>query len=96
MIFNTNILTLADLGAYASRLFAVGELPEFVNVDDWMPHVKDVGVFMAVGVVFLTPLPRNVYEKLKSNRFVSILLMLVLFWISVYFIFCEGANPMVY
>ncbi len=96
MIFNTNLPTLGDLGAYVSRLFTVGELPEYVNANDWITHVKDVGVFMAAGVVFLTPLPRNIYEKLKANRFISVLLMLALFWISVYFIFCEGANPMVY
>ncbi|MBO5700829.1 MAG: MBOAT family protein [Clostridia bacterium] len=96
MIFNTNLPTLGDLGAYVSRLFAVGELPEYVNANDWIVHVKDVGIFMAAGVIFLTPWPRNIYEKLKANKFISILLMLVLFWISVYFIFCEGANPMVY
>ena len=96
LIFNTNLTTLSDLGAYLCRLFAVGGLPEYVNVNDWIPHIKDVGVFMTVGCVFLTPLPRNIYEKLKAKRAVSILLMLVLFWLSVYFIYCEGANPMVY
>ena len=96
MIFNTNLPTLGDLSAYVCRLFALGELPEYVNSGDWVTHVKDVGIFMAVGVIFVTPLPRYVYERLKANRFISILLMLALFWISVYLIFCEGANPMVY
>lgn len=95
-IFNTNLTTLSDLGAYVCRLFAVGGLPEYVNISDWVVHLKDVGVYMAVGIIFLTPVPRRIYEKLKSYRFISILLMLILFWISVYFIFCEGANPMVY
>ena len=36
-------------------------------------------------------------KKIKKLALVTfILYMLVLFWISVYFIFCEGANPMVY
>ena len=96
LIFNTNLTTLADLGTYVCRLFAVGELPEYINVNDWIPHIKDVGVFMIVGCVFLTPLPRNIYEKLKASKVASIILMLALFWISVYFIYCEGANPMVY
>jgi hypothetical protein len=51
---------------------------------------------MAVGIVFLTPLPRRIYERFKGNLLFSILLMLILFWVSVYFIFVEGANPMVY
>jgi hypothetical protein len=96
LIFNTNLTTLYDLGAYLCRLFAVGGLPEYVNVNDWIPHIKDVGVFMTVGCVFLTPLPRNIYEKLKASKVASIILMLALFWLSVYFIYCEGANPMVY
>jgi hypothetical protein len=96
-IFNTNITTLADLGCYISRLFPFfSELPEYVNPQDWLPHLKDVGIYMAVGVIFLTPLPRKIYESLRSRKAICILLMLVLFWLSVYFIFVEGANPMVY
>jgi hypothetical protein len=51
---------------------------------------------MAVGIVFLTPLPRRIYEKLKYCTPLAVAFMLVLFWLSVYLIFCEGANPMVY
>ena len=51
---------------------------------------------MAVGVIFLTPLPRRVYDKFKNIKPLAVAVMLVLFWLSVYLIFCEGANPMVY
>ena len=97
VIFNTNILTLADLGIYFTRLFPVfSETPEYVDSMDWVRHLKDVGAYMAVGVVFLTPLPRRVYEKFKNIKPLAIAVMLALFWLSVYLIFCEGANPMVY
>ena len=97
VIFNTNILTLADLGVYFTRLFPVfSETPEYVDPMDWVRHLKDVGAYMAVGVVFLTPLPRRVYEKFKNIKPLAIAVMLALFWLSVYLIFCEGANPMVY
>lgn len=96
-IFNTNIHTLADLGTYFTRLFPFfSETPEYVNPSDWARHLKDVGIYMAVGVIFLTPLPRRVYEKIKNIKPVAIAVMLALFWLSVYLIFCEGANPMVY
>ena len=96
-IFNTNILTLGDLAVYFSRLFPFfSELPEYVEKSDWMRHINDVGVYMAVGAVFLTPLPRKVYEKCKNIKPLAITVMLALFWLSVYLIFCEGANPMVY
>ena len=96
LIFNTNLHTLGDLGVYFCRMFAIGGTPEFINPEDFLPHLKDVGAYMAVGIVFLTPFPRRIYERLKNNRVASVLLMLILFWISVYFIFVEGANPMVY
>ena len=96
-VFNTNILTLADLGVYFSRLFPFfSTLPEYVEPNDWVRHLGDVGAYMAVGIVFLTPLPRKIYEKLKYCTPLAVALMLVLFWLSVYLIFCEGANPMVY
>ncbi len=96
-IFNTNILTLADLGTYFTRLFPFfSETPEYVDPSDWVRHFKDVGIYMSVGVIFLTPLPRRVYEKIKNIKPVAIAVMLALFWLSVYLIFCEGANPMVY
>ena len=96
-LFNTNLLTLEDLLTYLGRLFPFfGEVPEYINNEDILVHLKDVGAYMVVGIVFLTPLPRRIYEKISNIKPLSVLLMLVLFWLSVYFIFCEGANPMVY
>ncbi len=97
VIFNTNLTTLADLGAYLTRLLPFfGETPEYVNPTDWVVHLKDVGAYMAVGVLFLTPLPRRLYEKCRQLKPLAVTVMLVLFWLSVYLVFCEGANPMVY
>ena len=97
VIFNTNITTLADLGTYIGRLFPLfGEAPDYINPDDWRVIIGDTGIFMAIGVVFLTPLPRRIYERFKDNKLLAITVMLVLFWLSVYLVFCEGANPMVY
>ena len=41
-------------------------------------------------------LDEETYEKYKNIKPLGITVMLVLFWLSVYLIFCEGANPMVY
>jgi alginate O-acetyltransferase complex protein AlgI len=96
-IFNTNILTLSDLGVYFTRLFPFFlETPEYVDPTDWIRHLNDVGAYIAVSVLFLTPLPRRIYEKYKNIKPLAIAVMLALFWLSVYLIFCEGANPMVY
>lgn len=95
-IFNTNLPTLGDLSAYFCRLFAIGGLPEYVNPNDWITLIGDVGAYMAVGIIFLTPLPRRIYEKYRYIKPLAVTFMLILFWLSVYLIFCEGANPMVY
>ena len=97
LFFNTNITTLADLGAYFGRLFPIfGSASDYVNPNDWIVILKDVGIFAAIGILFLTPMPRRIYEKYKDNKPLTVSVMLVLFWLSVYLIFCEGANPMVY
>ncbi len=96
VIFNTNLPTLGELGAYICRLFAVGGAPEFVNPDDWRIILEDVGLYMAAGLVFLTPLPRRIFEKLRSVKPLAVAIALILFWLSVYVIITEGSNPMVY
>ena len=97
VIFNTNLTTLADLSAYIGRLLPLGGgTPDYVNTDDWRVLLKDTGIFAVIGVIFLTPLPRRIYERFKDNKLLTVTVMLVLFWLSVYLIFCEGANPMVY
>lgn len=95
-IFNTNLLTLGDLGTYLCRLFSIGGTPEYVNPKDWVILLRDVGAYMVVGMIFLTPLPRKLYERFRHIKPLALTVMLILFWLSVYLIFCEGANPMVY
>ncbi len=95
-IFNTNISTLGDLAVYIGRLFSIGETPEFVDPGDWIRLIKDVGAYMVVGLLFVTPLPRRIYEKMRGRKLLAVVVTLALFWLSIYFIICEGANPMVY
>ena len=38
----------------------------------------------------------KLYEKVKNIKPLTVTVMILLFWLSVYLIFCEGANPMVY
>ncbi len=97
VLFNTFIPTLSGLGSYFARLFPFfGETPEYVSSTDVLFHLGDSLPYMLAGILFLTPLPRRIYERLKEKHFIIVPIMLVLFWMSVYFIFRDGANPMVY
>ncbi len=96
VIFNPNIASLAELGTYFGRLFAAGGSPEYVNPQDWLVLLKESGVYMAVGVLFLSPLPRKLYEKYRNIKPLALAVFVALFWLSIYVIVCEGANPMVY
>lgn len=96
VIFNTNLTTVSDLLVYLGRLWPFGEVPPQVSSGDWLRHLGSSGVLMLVGVLFLTPMPRMIFEKLRRYKWVTAVIALAMFWASTYLIFCEGANPMVY
>lgn len=96
VIFNTNLTTVSDLLVYLGRLWPFGEVPPQVSSGDWLRHLGSSGVLMLVGVLFLTPMPRMIFEKLRRYKWVTAVIALATFWASTYLIFCEGANPMVY
>ena len=60
----------------------------------WM-LVKQFWWLFIIGVIFCTPYPFKLYEKFRST-FVVRLLLLVLFWLSVWQIIRGGSNPFMY
>lgn len=97
VLFNTNLTDLSQISIYVSRLFAIGEIPEYVNAGDFLYLIKDVGYHIGFSVLFLTPVPRAAFECIKEkSQFVSSLIAIILFWMSIYNIVLNGANVMVY
>ncbi len=95
MIFR--IATPQELGVYFTRLFPfLGETPDTVYALDFLPYVRGLGHLMAAGIVFATPLPRRLFEKIKGRIWLSIPILLILFWYSVYLIANGADNPFMY
>ncbi len=88
----------ADLGVYLSRMFPFfTETPDYVSSQDWMKYVSGMnGAVLLLGLLFCTPLPRRLYEKIKSKPLVVIPLLLALFWYSVYLAACGANDPFLY
>ena len=95
MIFK--VRTLNDIGVYFSRMFPFfAETPEYVFAQDWVRYAKGLGWLMVFGVIFATPLPRMIYERLKRYPAVIIPVMLCIFWYAVYLAATCANNPFLY
>ena len=90
------VTDLSKLGIYFERLFPFlpGE-PFMVNPNDWEKYMGMYGVLMAIGILFCTNLPRRIYERIK-HTFVGTLILLAIFWASVYYLYLGLNDPFLY
>lgn len=89
--------TMSDVGVYLSRMFGFfGKTPDEVYALDWLKYAKSLGVLIMISLFFITPLPRRIYEKVKSKPYIVIPLLLAIFWYSVYLAVCGANDPFLY
>ncbi len=87
---------LKELGTYFSRLFPFfGEVGGYINRSDFSNYLQTYGVLLTAGILLCIPGVSKLYEKYKKNILVSIMLV-VLFWFSVYFLVSQAGNPFMY
>ena len=90
------ITDFGKLGVYFSRL-----LPFLPQTDgailegDWLRYLSTYGRYFIVGALFSTRLPVIIYEKIKSTIFADLLLLGV-FWASVYCMYRGLDDPFLY
>ena len=90
------ITDLKQLGLYFSRLFPVcGNGGISVNTQDFMKYLWDYGILLAVGLLLCIPAVSEFYEKHKKHP-LMIMGLLVLFWVSIYFVSSTAGNPFMY
>ena len=90
------ITDLSNLGIYFGRLFPfLGGPGIAVNPNDIIRYAQDYGIFFAAGIVLCIPAVFGFYEKHKKNPFI-ILLLVIVFWVSVYFLSTSAGNPFMY
>lgn len=81
-----------DMTAFFGRLFGFGTS---VNPMDYVNHLRTYAWILIVVLVFVTPLPKMLWRKIREFWAVDILLF-ILFWICVYFVATAAQDPFLY
>lgn len=85
-----------EIGSYFTRLYPfLRKANEFVYMQDYVEVLKSKWPVLAAGIFFCLPFYRNWYEKYKKSP-VTVVILLIVFWASVYMIMKQGSNPFMY
>ena len=82
-----------EMRLFFGRLFGVGT--SAINPNDYLRWGSEYVGLLIVGVILATPLPEKLWMKLRDSLLADILLV-VLFWVSVYFISTAQQDPFLY
>ena len=85
----------AYLSAYFHRLFPFARLPANVYVRDYVQILQNYSVYFLFGLVLLVPAVFHSIQKLRRHP-VIVVMLLVLFWMSVYSLVASSGNPFMY
>ncbi len=90
------ITDLKQLGIYFGRLFPfIGGAGLAVNQQDIIKYLQDYSVYFIAGILLCIPAVSRFFEKHKKNPIV-VLLCVILFWTSIYFLSSSAGNPFMY
>jgi alginate O-acetyltransferase complex protein AlgI len=90
------ISDISQLGIYLERLFPfLPGGPINISPGDYLAHAEQYGWLLAIGLVFSTAWPRRIYNRIKNNL-LGTLLLLAVFWLSVYCLYMGLNDPFMY
>lgn len=90
------ITDLSQLGIYLQKLFPFfGNARTVLFQGDYLKYGKTYGVYLVLGILFATGVQEKLLKKNK-NRLWVILLLLALFWASVYCMYLGMDDPFLY
>lgn len=90
------ITDFAQLKLYFMRLFPfVGQSAETVYAGDFIKYGKTYGVWLILGIICSTGIVKKLYQK-GRNYFFMVLILLLIFWASVYCLFAGMDDPFLY
>jgi len=82
-----------QMTVFYGRLFGIGG--PAVNPQDYVYWVQEYMWLLIAGVVFATPIPRKIWDKVRNCWLVDIVLF-ALFWWCVYMISTSAQDPFAY
>ncbi len=90
------VTDFSQLGIYFSRLFPVfADKATVVFKEDYIKYWDIYRNFFIAGAIFSTKLPQMIYKKIKNTAFGAIVL-LAIFWASVYCMYKGMNDPFLY
>lgn len=85
-----------QIGLYFSKLFGIAaEGDVIINAKDYVKYWDIYGKFFIAGVVLSTRIPEMIYKKIKNTPIAAVLL-LVVFWASVYCMYMGMEDQFMY
>lgn len=84
-----------DLGVYLTRLFPFVETGRTINFSDFTGYAATYAPLLIASIIFATDYPEKLFDKLRS-RFLGVVISLVIFWLSVYYLSIGINNPFLY
>ena len=89
------ITDMRQLSAYLGNMFGMHRGTVLVGTQQFMRYLKEYWVLLIACIVFATPFPANLYNKYK-DRWFAVVILLIIFWFSVYEIMVGNNNPFLY
>lgn len=89
------ITDVRQLTAYIGNMFGMHKAAAIVGNQHFMRYLQEYLVLLFFCILFATPLPRKLYYKWKDKWFMVVILLFV-FWFSVYEIMVGSNNPFLY
>lgn len=87
---------MKDLGIYFGRLFPFfGTTSAVINANDIVEYLRDYWFLFVISIVLCMPKCTQIYKK-YSKHFITTILLVILFWISIYFSARNVGNPFMY
>lgn len=91
------IENLKDMCVYFTKLFPFlsSEGFQYVSQNDYVTAIGQYGIFFLLAVIFSFSFPQKIYNRYKKTIVVTVILI-VIFWISIYRIYTSANNPFLY
>ena len=89
------ITDMSQLGAYLGNMFGMHRDTVLVGTQQFVRYLKEYWVLLIVCIVFATPFPAKLYNKFR-DRWFTVVILLIVFWFSVYEIMVGNNNPFLY
>ena len=93
-----HIFAISDfnqLAMYLARMFPFFGMGHTLNSYDFVKYLTDYGVLLICCILFCTAGPEKLYHRFK-NKLGGIVIALIIFWYSVYYLAIGMNNPFLY